>query len=403
MTRNSGTGPNRRRLMLVATGAVVCAVGIAGAGLLSRARHATAIAKWTDNQAVPTVTLAKLNDVAAPQTLTLPGAIQPYNKASLYARVNGYLKNWNKDIGAHVKAGEVLASIDAPDLDQQLAQAKATLASAKANYEIAAVTANRYESLVKKQAVAQQLADQTKADADAKKAIMDANDAAVRQLEAMQSFTQIVAPFDGVVTSRNTDIGALISSGSAGQPLMEISDLQRVRIYVQVPQAYSAQVRPGLNATFDMPQYPGQHFSSTVITMSNAFDLTSRSMQFELEAENADGKLFGGAYAEVHFTLPSDPNVVRVPATALVPVNQGTQIAILNPDNTVTLKSVQLGRDFGTAVEVIAGLNAQDRVIDSPLETLRSGDTVRLAAAPATLHADTGSAALVATPTSREQ
>jgi RND family efflux transporter MFP subunit len=212
---------------------------------------------------------------------------------------------------------------------------------------------------------------------------MDANAANVGQLEAMQSFKQIVAPFDGVVTARNTDIGALINAGAAGQPLLELSDLQRVRIYVHIPQAYSAQIRPGLKATFEMPQYPGQQFEATVATMSNAFDPASRSMLVELQADNAEGKLFGGAYCKVHFELPSDPNAVRVPATALVPVDQGAQVAILGDDNTVMLKSVQLGRDFGDSVEVIAGLSAQDRVIDTPPETLQNGDTVQLAAAPA--------------------
>jgi RND family efflux transporter MFP subunit len=301
----------------------------------------------------------------------------------LYARVNGYVKSWNKDIGAQVKAGEVLATIDAPDLDQQLAQARATLASAKANYDIAVITANRNDTLVKKQAVAQQLADQTRADADAKKAIMDADAANVGQLEAMQTFKQIVAPFDGIVTARNIDIGMLINSGSAGQPLLEVSDLHRVRIYVHVPQAYVAQVVPGLKSTFEMPQYPGQQFDATVVTMSNAFDLTSRSMLVELQADNTEGKLFPGAYSKVHFQLPTDPNVVRVPATALVPANQGAQVAILDKDNTVMLKPVKLGRDFGDNVEVIAGLDPQDRVIDSPLETLQSGDTVQLASTPA--------------------
>jgi RND family efflux transporter MFP subunit len=374
--------PNSRRVLLIGVAMLAVAISIAAAGIFIRARSEQAVAQWTEKQAIPTVVLAKLQKGATKQTLTLPGSIQAYNRASLYARVNGYVKSWNKDIGAQVKAGEVLATIDAPDLDQQLAQAKATLASAKANYDIAVLTANRYETLVKKQAVAQQLADQTRADADAKKAIMDADAANVGQLEAMQTFKQIVAPFDGIVTARNIDIGMLINSGSAGQPLLEVSDLHRVRIYVHVPQAYVAQVVPGLQATFEMPQYPSQQFDATVVTMSNAFDLTSRSMLVELQADNTEGKLFPGAYSKVHFQLPTDQNVVRVPATALVPANQGAQVAILGKDNTVMLKSVELGRDFGDNVEVVAGLDPQDRVIDSPLETLQSGDTVQLASTP---------------------
>jgi RND family efflux transporter MFP subunit len=373
--------PNRRGLVLIGTVVTALAVGIAAEGVLSRARSTQAVAQWTDQQAIPVVALANLRRDAAEQTLTLPGNIQPFNKAALFARVNGYLKSWNKDIGAPVKTGEVLATIDAPDLDQQLAQARATLASAKANYDIAAITAGRNDALVKRQVVAQQLADQTNADAAAKKAVMDAEAANVRQLEAMQSFKQIVAPFGGVVTARNTDIGALITAGSAGQPLLEVSDLTRVRIYVRVPQAYVAQIGPGQKATFELPQYPGQQFEATVVTMSKALDVTSRSMLVELQAENKGEKLFGGAYAKVHFQLPADPNVVRVPATGLVFSNQGTQVAVVGKDNKVVLKPVKIGRDFGDSIEVTSGLAPEDRVIDSPPETLQAGDTVQLASA----------------------
>jgi RND family efflux transporter MFP subunit len=320
---------------------------------------------------------------SAPQVVILPGTIQPFYKAAIYARVNGYLKSWQQDIGAHVAAGQELASIDAPDLDQQLAQGRATLASAKANYDIAVITANRYSVLAKKQVMSQQLADQTSADAAAKKAVMDATEANVRQLEAMQSFKQIVAPFDGVVTLRNTDIGALVNAGNtAGQELFEVSDLHRVRIYVQLQQAFSAVVRPGLKATFEMPQYPGQKFDATVVTTSSAMNAMSRSMQVELQADNPDGKLLSGAYCRVDFQIPADPNMVRLPATALMPVNRGVQVAVLGPGDNVVLKPIRLGRDFGDSVEVTAGLSPQDRVIDSPLETLQNGDAVRLAVAP---------------------
>jgi RND family efflux transporter MFP subunit len=206
-----------RQLLLVGILALVAAGGIAANGLISRARNKQDLVQWTNAQAVPTVALAKLVRGDAEQRLILPGSVQPYSKATIYARVNGYLKSWNKDIGAPVKADEVLASIEAPDLDQQLAQARTTLASAKANHDIAAITAERNNTLVQRQTVSQQIAYQTTADAEAKKAIMDASAAYVRQLEAMQSFKQIVAPFDGIVTARNTDIGALINSGSAGQ------------------------------------------------------------------------------------------------------------------------------------------------------------------------------------------
>jgi RND family efflux transporter MFP subunit len=374
--------PRLRRLLLVGVIAVIAAGAIAANGLVGRARSKQNLVQWTNAQAIPSVALAKLVHGDATQPVILPGTIQPYNKAAIYARVSGYLKSWEQDIGAHVTAGQVLATIEAPELDQQLAQARATLASAKANYDIASTTANRYDTLAKKQAMAQQAADQAMADAAAKKAVMDADAAYVRQLEAMESFKQIVAPFDGIVTARNTDIGALINSGSTvGQELFEVSDLHRVRIYVQVPQAFSADLHPGLGATFQMPQYPGQKFDATLVTTSNAMNATSRSMLVELQADNPDGKLFAGAYCRVDFLIPSDPNMVRIPATAMMPANRGMQVAVLGADNKVVLKPIQLGRDFGDSVEVKAGLAPQDRVIDSPPETLQSSDAVQLAAA----------------------
>ena len=380
MSQQSVKTPRLRRLLLVGIIVAVAAGSIAVNGLISRHRTNQDLVKWSNAQAIPTVALAQLVHGDAAQMLILPGDIQPLNKAAIYARVNGYLKSWQQDIGAHVTAGQVLATIEAPDLDQQLAQARATLASAKANYDIAVITANRDDILAKKQALSQEIADQTAADAAAKKAIMDADEANVRQLEAMESFKQITAPFDGIVTARNTDIGALINAGStAGQQLFEVSDLHRVRIYVEVPQAFSADLRPGLKATFEMPQYPGQKFDATLVTTSNAINGASRSMLVQLQADNSEGKLFGGTYCRVDFQIPGDPNMVRIPATALMPINRGAQVAVLGDSNKVVLKSIQLGRDFGDSVEVTAGLAPQDRVIDSPPETLQNGDTVQLA------------------------
>jgi RND family efflux transporter MFP subunit len=384
MSQQSDKTPRLRRLLLVGIIVAVAAGSIAVNGLIRRYRTNQDLVKWSNAQAIPTVALAQLVHGDAAQLLILPGDIQPLNKAAIYARVNGYLKSWQQDIGAHVTAGQVLATIEAPDLDQQLAQARATLASAKANYDIAVITANRYDILAKKQAAPQQLADQSAADAAAKKAIMDADEANVRQLEAMESFKQITAPFDGIVTARNTDIGALINAGStAGQQLFEVSDLHRVRIYVEVPQAFSADLRAGLKATFEMPQYPGQKFDASLVTTSNAINATSRSMLVQLQADNSEGKLFGGTYCRVDFQIPGDPNMVRIPATALMPINRGAQVAVLDDSNKVVLKSIQLGRDFGDSVEVTAGLAPQDRVIDSPPETLQNGDTVQLAPATA--------------------
>jgi RND family efflux transporter MFP subunit len=383
--------PSRRKLLLVGVIAVVIAGLIAAGGIISRANTNRELVQWTNQQAVPTVALAQLKQGDQYQSLRLPGTIQAYRKAAIYARVSGYLKSWQLDIGAHVQPGQVLAVIDTPDLDQQLAQAKATLASAQANAQLAAVTAQRWDFLVKKQVVSQQTADNATSDATAKKAVADAAQANVRQLEAMESFKTVVAPFDGVVTARNTDIGALITAGNgAGQELFEISDMDTVRIYVQVPQAFTAQLNPGLKATFEVPQYRSQQFDAKLVTTSNAVDMSSRSMLVELQADNSAGKFSPGTYCQVQFQLPGDPNLMQVPATALISGDHGTQVAVLGDGDKVVMKPIQIGRDFGASVEVIAGLTAADRVIDSPPETLQVGDQVQLAATPP---AATGAAA----------
>jgi RND family efflux transporter MFP subunit len=366
---------------MIALVALTITGGVAAYGIIQRAHSAAQAAQWTDQQAIPTVALARLRRGPGVRKVTLPGTIQAYYRAAIYARVSGYLQSWQADIGAHVKGGQLLASIDTPDLDQEFAQAKADLATATANAQLAAVTAERWNALVKLQWVSKQTADDKNGSAAATKATMDAASANVKRLEAMEGFKNIVAPFDGVVTARKTDIGALINAGNAGQELFEVSDLHKVRIYVQVPQAFTAELQPGLQATFEMRQYPGQQFDAKVVTTSNAMELNSRSMLVELQADNADGKLFAGAYCQVHFQLPNNPNEMRVPATALVPADRGAQVALLGNDGKAVLKPVQLGRDFGDSVEVVAGLSPSDRVIDSPPETLQSGDQVQLAAA----------------------
>jgi RND family efflux transporter MFP subunit len=383
--------PGRKSLLTAAAAAVLIAGIVLSYGFIGRAQSKQEVVDWTNTHAIPTVALAGLIPGSSHQTLTLPGNIQPFNRAAIFARVNGYVKNWDHDIGSPVRAGQVLATIDAPDLDQQLGQAKATLASVRANHQIASLTANRNNILLQKQIVAQQLADQTDADAKAKEAVVDANEANVRQLEAMQSFKTLAAPFDGVVTARNVELGMLINSGGSGQPLFEVSDLHRVRIYVQVPQSFTAGLTVGMKATFEMPQYPGARFEATLSHVSKSINQNSHSMQVELQADNAAGKFFGGSYCNVHFEIPTDANLVKVPSTALITGNHGTQIATVDSNDKVVLRSVQLGRDLGDSVEVVAGLSPADRIIDNPPETLAAGDAVRVAqaasqaAAPAAL------------------
>jgi RND family efflux transporter MFP subunit len=372
--------PSRRSLLTAAAAGVLLAGIVLGYGFIGRAQSKQEVVDWTNTQATPTVALAQRIPGSPHQMLTLPGNIQPFNRAAIFARVNGYVKSWDHDIGSEVKSGQVLANIDAPDLDQQLSQAKATLASVRANHQIASLTASRNNILLQKQIVAQQLADQTDADAKAKEAVVDSNEANVRQLEAMQSFKTLAAPFDGVVTARNVEIGMLINSGGSGQPLFEVSDLHRVRIYVQVPQSFTAGLAPGMKATFEMPQYPGVKFDATLSHISKAINPNSHSMQVELQADNAAGKFFGGSYCNVHFELPVDPNLVKIPSTALVTGNQGTQVATLDSNDKVVLKNVQLGRDFGDSVEILAGSSPSDRIINNPPETLAAGDAVRVAA-----------------------
>jgi len=300
MSSEDVKAPSRRGLQTAATAAVLLAGVVVGYGFVNRAQSKQEVVNWTNAQSIPTVALAQPIPGSAQQTLTLPGNIQPFNRAAIFARVNGYVKSWDHDIGTAVKAGQVLATIDAPDLDQQLSQAKATLASVRANHQIASLTANRNNILLQKQIVAQQLADQTTADEKAKEAVVDANQANVRQLEAMQSFKTLSAPFDGVVTARNVELGMLINSGGgSGQALFEVSDLHRVRIYVQVPQSFSAGLTVGMKATFEMPQYPGAQFDATLSHISKAINPSSHSMQVELQADNAAGKFFGGSYCEL--------------------------------------------------------------------------------------------------------
>jgi RND family efflux transporter MFP subunit len=373
--------PGRKSLLIAAAAAVLVAGIVLSYGFIGRAQSKQEVVDWTNTHAIPTVALAGLIPGSSHQTLTLPGNIQPFNRAAIFARVNGYVKSWDHDIGSPVKAGQVLATIDAPDLDQQLGQAKATLASVRANHQIASLTANRNNILLQKQIVAQQLADQTDADARAKEAVVDANEANVRQLEAMQSFKTLAAPFDGVVTARNVELGMLINSGGSGQPLFEVSDLHRVRIYVQVPQSFTAGLTVGMKATFEMPQYAGAQFEATLSHVSKSINQNSHSMQVELQADNAAGKFFGGSYCNVHFEIPTDANLVKVPSTALITGNQGTQIATLDSNDKVVLKNVQLGRDLGDSVEVLAGLSPADRIINNPPETLAAGDAVRVAQA----------------------
>jgi len=361
--------------LLVAVAAAIAVVH----GISARARTETDLKIWTDAQSIPTVTVVEPSSDRQARQITLPGTIQAFYSAPIYARVTGYVKSWSTDIGAHVTKGQELAEIDTPDLDQQLIQAQANLASAVAADQLAAVTANRWSRLLTSQTVSQQDENEKASDALSKQAAVEAAEANVGQLEAFQRYKHIVAPFDGIVTARRVDIGDLVSAGSAGDALFRISDLHKVRVYVQVPQAFAAQMRPGLKATLALPQYPDKLFQATLVTTSNSFDEASRTVQVELQADNSDNKLWPGSFTEVAFKLPAATNVLRVPATALVLDANGVRVALLGGDSKVTFRAIKLGRDLGDQAEVLSGLSSSDKLIDSPPEWLSEGDEVKVA------------------------
>jgi len=382
-----GPPPPRKRhrliglvLLVVLAGAV--ALGVSG--VLTRRRSEARLEAWTTAQAIPTVNVVLPKRGTKNQELVLPGDVEAYYEASIYARVSGYLKMWYQDIGARVKAGQLLAEIDTPELDQQLEQAKNDLASVKADAALADLTAKRWKALLTSQAVSQQTSDEKAGDAVAKRAQVAASQANVDRLEAMESFKRIAAPFDGVVTARETDIGALINAGSStGAELFKVADMHQMRIYVRVPQAFAGMMHRGLSADLKLSQYPDVTFTATLTTTSNAITKESRTVLVELMADNGEGKLWPGTFAEVHFNLPPDAEVYRVPTSALVFREHGLELATVGPGDKVVMKPIVAGRDLGTEIEVRSGLAATDRVIDSPPDSLSAGDAVKVAKAAA--------------------
>jgi multidrug efflux system membrane fusion protein len=370
------------RLKVIGLAALGLAAVIVATGVIGRAIADQSLANWTDAQAIPTVTVLSLNAGGGPSSLVLPGYVQAFNNAPSYARVNGYLKRWYADIGAEVKAGQVLADIDTPDLDQQLIQAKADLGTAVANEHLSQITATRWAGLLAQQAVSQQDADNRNGDLAAKRALTAAARANVGRLEALESFKRIVAPFDGVVTTRSTDIGDLISAGVPGStPLFTVADESRLRIYVRVPQNYSADIKPGMTASFTAPEYPGRSFVASLATTADAITPQSGALLVQLQIDNRDRALKPGDYVQVHFSLPPNSGIVRLPATALMFRDAGMSVATIGPAGRVVMKTITIGRDLGTAVEVVSGVTSADRVIDNPPDSLRDGDRVSIASA----------------------
>ncbi len=356
----------------------VVGIAVAAAGIFIRVSHANDLQKEVESQHV-TVKIVYPQLGAGEQPLILPGNVRADLDAPIYARVSGYLKSWNTDIGAHVKKGQVLGVIETPELDQQILRAKADLATAESNWEIADITAKRWKNLLATDSVSQQENDEKAANAKAKHDMWNAARANMESLLAEQAFQRVVAPFEGVVTERNTDIGKLITPGSAnGQALFRVVDNRRLRIYTEVPQNSAYLIKPKMTVQIYFPELPGQHFAATVLSTSNAIRESSRTSTVELLMENKDGKMFSGSYAEVHFDLPSNAKVLRLPVSALLFRKEGLQVATVGADNRVVLKPITITRDLGRVVEVGSGIDKTDRVIDSPADSIVQGDVVRI-------------------------
>jgi RND family efflux transporter MFP subunit len=359
--------------------AVAVALILAVWGIVMRLSARNALDKQATQAAIPTVVTTRPTHGPASDKLVLPGNVQAYFEAPIYARTNGYLRNWHTDIGARVKKGELLAEIDTPEVDQELRQGQADLATAQANYLLAHTTNVRWQGLLATESVSQQDADQRAGDATAKAAAQQSAAANVARLQELESFKRVVAPFDGIVTQRNTDVGALINAGqSTGNALFRVADTHRLRIYVFVPQPYAAQIHAGLTASLEFADHPGQHFIAEVTSTAHALDTISRTLQSELQIDNSKGTLLPGSYAQVTFTLPGSAETLRIPVNTVLFRGKEPQVALVDGAQRVHLVNITEGRDFGTEIEVLAGVSANDNLIVNPPDSIADGAVVRV-------------------------
>jgi RND family efflux transporter MFP subunit len=371
--------PVLRGLRWVGGGVLFVAVAVVAQGMVSRAAQSSRLHELTEAQAVPTVAIVTPSDAQDHAGLQLPGRLEAYIRAPIYARVPGYLKSWRHDIGDQVKAGEVLAEIDTPDLDEQLTQARADLSVARANAKLAQISAERWQSLAGTDAVAQQDVDQRTFTLNANNAQVKAAQANVDRLVAEQGFKHLIAPFDGVVTARETDIGALINVGAAGgAELFVVSDTRKLRVYVNVPQTYVPSVPPGTQATIRVPEHPDKTYSGTVEASAQAVTASSGTTLMQLIVDNSAGEMMPGDYASIHLQIAATARVLRLPASALIFDAKGLSIATVDADNRVLIKPVSLERDLGPVVEIASGLAPNDRVIENPPDGIGTGASVRL-------------------------
>jgi RND family efflux transporter MFP subunit len=364
--------------------AVAVVLGLLGLGIYSgvRARSAAdaTLERTTADAAIPVVTVMSPASTSSTREILLPGTTQAFTDAPIFARTNGYVKGWYFDIGAHVKRGQLLAEIETPEVDQQLQQARADLATADANRRQAQITADRWSALLESDSVSKQETDQAMSALSAMEATVDSNVANVRRLEQLQGFQKVGAPFDGVITARNVDIGVLINAGAAttpGRELFHMAAIHTLRVFVAVPEIYSRAARPGTSATLTLDEFPGRSFHGTLVRTANAIDLTSRTLLVEVDVDNASGELLPGAYAFVHLALPVQVKTLTVPANALLFRAEGLQVAVVR-DDRAQLVPVTIGRDYGATVEIRAGVQPTDQVIVSPSDSLTSGTRVRI-------------------------
>jgi RND family efflux transporter MFP subunit len=355
-------------------------------GISSRRKANAQLSQETEDLAIPTVSVIHPKLGAPQQEIVIPGDMQPYTDAPIFARTNGYLKKWYADIGANVKAGQLLAEIDSPEVDQQLQQARADVATAQANMNLAEVTATRYKDLLKTDSVAQQDVDNATGNYDARRTTVESAQANVKRLQDMQAFEKVYAPFDGVITARNTDVGQLIDSGSSGgtsRELFHIAAVNPLRVYVNVPQFDSPQIRSGLHAVLVLNEFPGRRFQGTVVRNSGAIDNSTRTLLTEVDVDNSARLLKPGGYVEVHLKLPSPVNTFTLPVNATIFKSAGLQVAIVKNGKKISLIPVTPGRDFGTEIEIVAGLKGDESVVLNPSDSLTEGAEVRVAETPA--------------------
>ena len=379
---------SRRGLRVTAIAAAAVAAVIVVQGIATRKMANARLSEWTEDRALPVVAVATPDTRGKRTTIDLPGRLEAYSQAQLFARVSGYIKEWKVDIGTPVKAGQLLAEIDAPDLDQQIMQAEADVTSAQANATLSKATLERGQSLSTSGTVSKQDLDQRLADFASKQGLVKSVQANVDRLRVMEKFKSITAPFDGLVTVRATDVGALINAGSGGGPaLFVVSDITQLRAYVNVPQNYAPSIKIGTQAQISVPEYPGLNFPATVKASSQSVEAASGTTRMLLVVDNPSGELMTGAFANVHLELPAPDTAINVPASALIFDQSGLRIATVGADDRVVLKSVTISRDLGKEVEIASGLAADDRVIASPPDGIASGDPVRVVSGPGTLGA----------------